>query len=256
MILYLKKLIIYIFSLLPDFFLKKLEQIFLISRGKGYNFSLNAEFRNVIKLINKVEVFIDIGANEGSYTDLILEKFPKAKGYLFEPNTVMHRLLKKKYKNFNITVFNEALSNRKGYERLYLEKKTGRSTIIKRRLDHFNIKFEKNYKIKVNLMSEVFKKNINSDVDFCKIDIEGNEFNCLKGFRDIIKKFKCIQFEFNGCNIDSRIFFQDFWYFFKKINFELYRITPSGPLLIKNYTEEDENFSMNNYLAINKIYIN
>lgn len=252
MFLYLKQIIILIFSLLPDLILQKFEQLFLISRGKGYNFSINSEFKNVLKLRNKIEVFVDIGANRGRYTDEILRKFPNAKGYLFEPNINLFKFLKTKYKNKNIIIYNKALSNKIGSEKLYLEKKDGRSTIIKRRLDHYDIKFKKNYRIKVSKMSNIFKKNINTNVDFCKMDIEGNEFKCLLGFENILNNFKCIQFEFNGCNIDSKTFFQDFWYFFKKKNFKLYRITPSGPLKIKNYTEEDENFSMNNYIAVNK----
>jgi FkbM family methyltransferase len=252
MFLYLKQTIILIFSFLPDFILLKFEQLFSIARGKGFNFSLKSEFKNVLKLNDKINVFVDIGANKGGYTDEILKIFPNAKGYLFEPNLNLFKFLQKKYKKKNITVFNNAFSNRIGFENLYMEKSQGRSTIIKRRLGHYNIQFKKKNRIRVDKMSEFFKKNIDVNVDFCKIDIEGSEFKCLLGFENILKKFKCIQFEFNGCSIDSKTFFQDFWYFFKKQNFEIYRITPSGPLWIKNYTEEDENFSMNNYIAVNK----
>ena len=77
----------------------------------------------------------------------------------------------------------------------------------------------------------------------------------LYGFEKYIKKFRYIQFEFNGCNIDSKTFFQDFWYFFKKNNFRLYRLTPSGPLLIKKYTEEDEYFGMSNFIAQNTKFL-
>ena len=79
---------------------------------------------------------------------------------------------------------------------------------------------------------------------------------CLIGFENKIKNFKLIQFEFNACNIDSKIFFKDFWNFFKNNNFSIYRMTPSGPLKIKSYNEDDENFSMNNYLAKNEKLFN
>ena len=105
-------------------------------------------------------------------------------------------------------------------------------------------------------MIDYYKKNINSVVDFCKIDIEGNELNCLIWFEKSLKWFRYIQFEFNGCNIDSKTFLQDFWYFFKKQKFNIYRMSPYGPRLIKNYSEEDEFFGMNNFIAENKRYLN
>jgi len=58
-----------------------------------------------------------------------------------------------------------------------------------------------------------------------------------------------IQFEFGGCNIDTRIFFQDFWYFFKNNNFEIYRITPFGAAHKECYREFEECFLTTNYLA-------
>ena len=50
-------------------------------------------------------------------------------------------------------------------------------------------------------------------IDFFKIDVEGHEMDVLKGIGDKISNIKLIQFEFGGCNIDTRCFFQDFWYF-------------------------------------------
>lgn len=35
-----------------------------------------------------------------------------------------------------------------------------------------------------------------------------------------------VTFEFGGCNIDTRTYFQDYWYFFKTFGFRVFRITP------------------------------
>ena len=51
-------------------------------------------------------------------------------------------------------------------------------------------------------------------IDYIKIDVEGHELDALEGFGDLIKKVRLIQFEFGGCNIDTRTYFQDFWYYF------------------------------------------
>ena len=88
------------------------------------------------------------------------------------------------------------------------------------------------------------------------MDVEGHELNVLYGFGDLIYKTKLIQFEFGGCNIDTRTFFQYYWYFFLDKNFIIYRITPRGCKLIRNYSEDDEYFNgPTNYIAINKSFI-
>ena len=60
-----------------------------------------------------------------------------------------------------------------------------------------------------------------------------------------------VSFEFGGCNIDTRTFFKDFWYFFSEIEFSLFRITPSGYLFpLKSYQETYEQFRTMNFVAL------
>jgi hypothetical protein len=116
-----------------------------------------------------------------------------------------------------------------------------------------NIDF--NIKEKVNLTKlDTFLKGLNNDIiiDYLKMDVEGTEMKALLGMEQSIKRIKLIQFEFGGCNIDSRTFFQDFWYYFKVHNFDLFRITLNGPKKITSYNESDEYFKITNYIALNK----
>ena len=76
--------------------------------------------------------------------------------------------------------------------------------------------------------------------------------NILKGFGELIKKTKLIQFEFGGANIDSRTYFKDFWDFFTTKDFKIYIITPSGPYEIKHYKTVYEYFRTTNYIALNQ----
>ena len=60
-----------------------------------------------------------------------------------------------------------------------------------------------------------------------------------------------VTFEFGGCNIDTRTYFQDFWYFFREHGMHrVYRITPTGLLVpILGYREELEQFRTTNFLV-------
>ena len=88
-------------------------------------------------------------------------------------------------------------------------------------------------------------------IDLVKIDTEGSELDILKGMGPTIKNIKIIQFEFGSSNIDSKNFFIEFYIFFTKNNFDIYRITPGIPRKV-TYSYFDEVFSTNNYIAVNK----
>ena len=83
-----------------------------------------------------------------------------------------------------------------------------------------------------------------------KMDIEGHELDVLKGALNALESTQVIQFEFGGCNIDSRTFFQDFWYLLTRASFAIFRISETKPIRIFHYSEEDEYFSTTNYLAV------
>jgi len=129
---------------------------------------------------------------------------------------------------------------------------SGMGSLTKRKLDHFNIAFEKSEAVEIIRFEEYWRENLEKRaIDLVKIDIEGHELNALRGFGDAINNTKVIQFEFGGCNIDTRTFFQDFWYFFNERNFAIFRITPFGSQYIDKYRESAEFFSTTNFLAVN-----
>jgi len=87
-----------------------------------------------------------------------------------------------------------------------------------------------------------------------KIDVEGHELDVLTGALEMLKnhRIRMVSFEFGGCNIDTRTFFQDYWKFFAQFHgFEFYRITPSGYLTrVWKYREIYEQFRTTNFLVI------
>ena len=64
-------------------------------------------------------------------------------------------------------------------------------------------------------------------------------------------KVDFIQFEFGGRNIDSRTYFQDFYYLLKE-DYYIYRIVKDGLYKIERYKEMYEAFITTNYLAERK----
>jgi FkbM family methyltransferase len=224
------------------------------AKGSGGAASVEVEFVSALFLLSNKEpkLCIDIGGNKGSYTQQILKKLPNCKVVIFEPAQANMLILKEKFKdNSNVILEQFAIANDNANAILYSDEVgSGLASLTKRRLEHFAINFSNTENIKTLKFEDYWKKKLESkNIDFCKIDIEGHEMEALIGFGKAINNIELIQFEFGGCNIDTRLFFQDFWYFFKEKGFDLFRITPLGIIPITNYKESDECFTTTNYLA-------
>ncbi|MCG2725664.1 MAG: FkbM family methyltransferase, partial [Elusimicrobia bacterium] len=126
---------------------------------------------------------------------------------------------------------------------------SGLSSIYKRRLDHFNLSMDKSENIEVKTIDAFCKEQKIEHIHFLKLDVEGHELKVLEGASGMLKlgAIDFIQFEFGGCNIDSRTFFQDFYYLFKD-NYKIYRILKDGLYKINHYKERYEVFTTTNYL--------
>ena len=241
---------------IPFKILKVIEKWSQYSQGKGCSLiSIETEINSCIGLLNRQpRVFLDIGSNKGLYTQELLKKNSALECHLFEPSKLNIKHLKKEFSLKKKVFINQfALSDRKSKGQLYFDYEgSGTASLTKRRLDHFDIKINKEEDILLQRFDEYWKEE-QGIIDYVKVDVEGHELDVLKGFGKFISLTKLIQFEFGGTCIDSRIYFQDFWYFFLENNFEIYRISPRGPVLIKTYSENDELFVYTNYIAVNKL---
>jgi hypothetical protein len=61
---------------------------------------------------------------------------------------------------------------------------------------------------------------------------------------------KLVQFEFGGCNLDTRTTLQDFWYFFQQYGFVMGIVQPSMRVqLPERYDEFYEQYRTANFVA-------
>jgi len=234
------------------------EYIISILLGKGFGgarISLKFEVKNVMKFLSNEKLTIfDIGGNIGEYTEEILKKNINCRIFIFEPSKKNSDILKKKFrKNKNITVENIGIDSKNRVQKLYFDKLgSPLSSLTKRSFLGSDIKMKGFEKAKFVTINKYMQSNHINKIDLLKLDVEGHELECLKGAINFIKKINVIQFEFGGCNIDTRTYFRDFWLFLKKYNFDLYRISPLCLVKLDTYSERYENFLTSNFIAINK----
>lgn len=227
-------------------------------RGSGEIFVIKYLARKLQNANGPILVF-DVGANLGFWSQALLKNFKNPVNlFAFEPSQRTFYELKNNLKTANnfpegtgISVFNIGFSDTEGVSILHSDKDfSGIASLYERNLSH--VKVDLNGKEEVNLKtldSFCLEQRI-SKIHLLKLDTEGHELNILKGAKRIIESSSIdfIQFEFGGCNVDSRTYFQDFFYFLNP-KYKIYRICKDGLREIRSYNEYLEIFTTINYLA-------
>jgi len=208
---------------------------------------VQAKLRSVAK-----PILFDVGANVGNYTKLLSGTFSDADLFAFEPSPETFRVLRERCPSF-VKTFNFALGDRKESTVLYTNKNNRTLASMYNRKLQGKHEFNETEKIEVDTIDAFCAEKKIARIDLLKLDAEGNELKCLRGAERMLEtnKVRFIQFEFGGCDIDSRTFFKDFYNLLKD-KYILYRILQHGLYEIKNYSETYELFITANYLAERK----
>ena len=225
-------------------------------QGKGWGAtSVNLEAQSALKVLSNLgianPIVLDLGAHIGTYSAAIFKLCPGAKIYAFEPSSFACSQLQQRFQNDpRIEIYSFAISDVGGSSTLWSDiAGSGLASLSRRKLEHFNLTFDHAEEVQLKTLDD-WNLEVDIQPDLIKMDVEGHELNVLNGAKSILKSAKVVQFEFGGCNIDTKTYFQNFWYFFSQADFKIFRIGPSGLMEILRYSEHDECFLTTNYLAI------
>jgi len=113
----------------------------------------------------------------------------------------------------------------------------------------FNIKEE----VSITTIDDYCAEKSIEHIDLLKVDVEGHEMSVFQGSARMLgeNRVSMLAFEVSSGNVDTRVFFKEFYHFLKPLGFEIYRLTRSGYLFpIKNYSEHLEQFRATMFYAI------
>lgn len=203
------------------------------------------------------KIIFDVGANQGQFAKMILnilgkEAKDKAQIYCFEPSSPTFKVLSNNLDNFgNIFLNNFGLGLIDEDLTLFFDKEGSRKASLYQR-NSPELEMELTLTEIVNLKNlDNFCSNNNIQyIDYLKLDIEGHELNALLGGRNMLSEGRIgwIQFEFGGCNIDSRTYLRDFFELLSP-NYNIYRLVRNGLVNINKYHETLEIFTNTNFIA-------
>jgi len=98
-----------------------------------------------------------------------------------------------------------------------------------------------------------FRSSGISRINFLKVDVEGHELEAFRGGAHVLSSglVDALQFEFGGCNIDSKTYFRDFFSLLATAHgFKLFRLAPGKRLVDMNrYSEVLECFTWQNIVG-------
>jgi FkbM family methyltransferase len=197
------------------------------------------------------KVVFDVGANTGAYTQACLRFAPDVRVFAFEPSLSSFQSLHQNFsRTSRVTLINAACSSLSGEVTLFSDAPaSGLASLNQRNLEHLQIELSIEESVVALRLDDWCSEN-SVYPDLLKMDVEGHELEVLKGARECLRRCLMVQFEFGGCNIDSRTYFQDFWYLFQEFQFSIFRMSPKGLIHIPRYSELQEYFGVSNYLAV------
>ena len=195
-----------------------------------YLFSSVSNEKKLLKsyFSNKKITYIDIGTNEGGYLDFLSSFIKFKKVICFEPIKHLSEKLSTKYSKLNLHNFNLAVSNKNQTKFFYQYDISSQSSFYKQNDLFKSLKnLKKKFKVKAIKFDSFFRKK--EKIDFCKIDVQGEEMNVLKGMVNHLKtkKIDLIKIELSFLERYEKVKpnFYDILVFLNKFNYHLLSIS-------------------------------
>ncbi|MFW5701012.1 MAG: FkbM family methyltransferase [Cyclobacteriaceae bacterium] len=225
-----------------------------LNYGKGSSIDTSGELFLLIYLNRKLSsrkgkiTLFDVGANIGDYTKRLAETFQKyeVEIFSFEPSAKTFKLLKENIPADFIQAINLGLGAKEENLKIYHNSLGSNYASIYEREDS-----EETEDIIITTLDIFCNDRSIEKISFLKIDIEGNEYNCLLGAQNLLnhKRIDFIQFEFGVSSIYARTYFKDIFDLLNINGYYVYRLLKDGFQQIQNYHHSQEIFATTVYVA-------
>jgi len=223
------------------------------------NMYTNGEFRFLAEVLPRSRVVFDVGANTGDWSRHALDVNSAIELHCFEPSPATYRLLIARRFPANVVCNNFGLGSVAGEARLLVfDDGSGLNSLYRRqgleagwglrgqsREETVHIDTLDNYLDRIGLATRI---------DLCKVDVEGHELEVLRGMSAAMRRRQVamIQFEYGGCNVNSRTLLKDLFELLHAFDYELHKLYPDGLRLVPQYDQRLENFQYQNWIAVLK----
>jgi FkbM family methyltransferase len=205
--------------------------------------------------VGEPPVVLDVGANIGSYSSRVMQLYPQARVYAFEPHAVSFRRLSEQAQRLGFEAFNLAASEVAGRANLYNRPGTSSEMaslqrgVIEAGMGRPAVSSE----VQVARLDDFVQDHGLSHISLLKIDTEGHELSVLRGAAEMLAagQVEAVQFEFNEMHAISRVFLRDIIEALP--GYVFYRLLPDGLVPLSPYPPfRSEIFAFQNIAALRR----
>ncbi|HEX4034147.1 MAG TPA: FkbM family methyltransferase [Solirubrobacteraceae bacterium] len=205
-------------------------------RGLGYGNSDPASNGEAAMLARMAKgwpdrpTIIDVGAHVGEWTSAVLAVAPSASIYALEPAAGPYRELVARVGEHSAT-FQLGLSDEPGELPLWAPPNAPALASLHRRdLRQFGMTAEQGASVTLTTLDQFCVDQDIAHIHLLKLDAEGHELAILRGASGKLGSgaIDAIQFEFGGCNLDSRTYIRDFRDILDTHGYRLQRVLSDG----------------------------
>jgi FkbM family methyltransferase len=227
-----------------------------------YDLQTNGEEKIIDSVLsylkNKDSVVVDVGANEGEWSQVVVDKCRDTRILCFEIIPTTAETLRQKFSDMlGIQVFGIGLSSISGKIDVYWNKTAhDTSSIAPLYTDPvYAMAIVEKITCQVKSGDDMINQVNIDHIDLLKIDVEGHEVDVLKGFNDTLasaaRRPSVIQFEYGVTYIPAHHSLLEIYALLTPRGYTIGRLYPDG-VDFKEYALGDDHFRMGNYIAVQK----
>jgi FkbM family methyltransferase len=228
-------------------------------------FKENGELKlltHLTRISNSESIFFDVGANVGDYSIELIKGGITGKLFLVDPlkknlNIARKKLISLNFNNFELLQC--ALSNSTEKVIFYTnldDNLSGHDSLYDMSLIGYTEKTIKT-EVDVKTLDEVLLQFEVDNIYFLKIDVEGNEFNVMRGASNLLARgaINFMQFEFGNAAKAARVYLHDIVFLLESNQYKIYVIKPRGLLPLEFTPFTEMRYSYINLLAVHVKFI-
>lgn len=219
------------------------------------NLFTNGELKWMRTVLPRCRICFDVGANVGEWATLALQVAPSVQIHCFEPSQATFRKLQERPLVGSVVRNNFGLSSVSENRQLWVfEDGAGTNSLYRRQGLEDSTGLAEQHRAEVVQLDTLESYCARADIatiDLLKVDVEGHELDVFKGGKALFAagQIKRIQFEYGGCNIDSRVLLRDLFEFLAPWGYNFSKLYPHGPVAVPRYDQQLENFQYQNWVA-------
>jgi len=198
----------------------------------------------------------DIGANIGSYSKRILDKFPGCQVHCFEPvPQTFHALEAALGASSSVSLNNMALSSESGVATMTVCEElsgSGADSLHHTRVLGSAVSTSA-IEVTLRTVDEYVSETGVERIDLMKIDVEGHELDVLHGAKDTLRNgVAAIQFEYGASYLAAGSTLHEVCELLWSEDFKIFRLLPYGKIRIREFVSASglENYQHSNWVAL------